>query len=159
MAAGEHHPPTPDPHELLRAFLAARGGYCPRCRYDLRGLTSDVCPECRVRLYLTVGTPDPPDGMYMSAMILNTVGIATSVFLMLFALLFAAPWGVGEGVLLLLLLAGSLAALHVGVAVALVRKRRAYWRMTRRAQGWVAAGIGSLTLLPYAFVFLLFLLG
>jgi hypothetical protein len=31
---------------LLREYLAARDAPCPRCGYNLRGLTDPVCPEC-----------------------------------------------------------------------------------------------------------------
>ncbi len=33
----------PDP---LRAYLAENDASCPRCRYNLRGVTRAICPEC-----------------------------------------------------------------------------------------------------------------
>lgn len=31
---------------LIRRTLRARRGLCPRCAYDMRGLTNAHCPEC-----------------------------------------------------------------------------------------------------------------
>jgi hypothetical protein len=35
-----------DEESHLREFLADRDELCPRCRYNLRGLTTSSCPEC-----------------------------------------------------------------------------------------------------------------
>jgi hypothetical protein len=43
----------------LTSFLAEHDAPCPNCRYNLRGLTSDICPECRQRLVLSVATANP----------------------------------------------------------------------------------------------------
>lgn len=40
--------------ELLRDFLAERDALCPQCGYNLRGLTAEVCPECRTALAVQV---------------------------------------------------------------------------------------------------------
>src|SRR4051812_17017234 len=44
----------PDPAEprdpALEIYLASRDIPCPKCGYNLRGLTSSTCPECRYRL-------------------------------------------------------------------------------------------------------------
>lgn len=32
--------------EMLRMYLAGRDRECPMCRYNVRDLTSGVCPEC-----------------------------------------------------------------------------------------------------------------
>lgn len=36
--------------EHLRAFLAERDAQCPGCAYNLRGATTDICPECGTQL-------------------------------------------------------------------------------------------------------------
>ena len=48
-----------DPHELLRSFLADRDQPCPSCGYNLRGLTTNHCPECAVPLGIGL-TVRPP---------------------------------------------------------------------------------------------------
>lgn len=43
--------------ELLLDFLRDHDAPCPVCRYNLRGLTRPVCPECKQSLAITVGAP------------------------------------------------------------------------------------------------------
>ncbi|MEO1716444.1 MAG: hypothetical protein AAFR76_04970 [Planctomycetota bacterium] len=38
--------------DQLRAYLAERDVPCPRCGYNLRGVTEPVCPECEFSLTL-----------------------------------------------------------------------------------------------------------
>lgn len=45
---------APPIHTALRDYLATHDDPCPSCGYCLRGLTTDVCPECRERLVLCV---------------------------------------------------------------------------------------------------------
>jgi hypothetical protein len=40
--------------EFLRHWLSSRSESCPLCRYNLRGLLSDRCPECGRELRLAV---------------------------------------------------------------------------------------------------------
>jgi len=43
---------------LLLEFLRSRGGKCPRCEYDLTGLTDGRCPECGCAPRLTIEATD-----------------------------------------------------------------------------------------------------
>jgi len=43
-----------DPAALLVDFLRERDQTCPRCGYNLRNLTTPVCPECEEPLVLAV---------------------------------------------------------------------------------------------------------
>ena len=47
--------PAPGIDPLLRDFLASRDAACPICRYDLRGATTNRCPECGHTLALSLG--------------------------------------------------------------------------------------------------------
>ncbi|MCH8805304.1 MAG: hypothetical protein IH986_04375 [Planctomycetes bacterium] len=74
---------TPDEHEvgiddLLVEMLRRRDVPCPVCRYNLRNLTSSVCPECGHRLTLRVGSVDPPFGALLLLLtpMLMTAGVA-----------------------------------------------------------------------------------
>lgn len=40
--------------DLLKTYLAERDVACPACGYNLRGLASEACPECRQPLRLEV---------------------------------------------------------------------------------------------------------
>lgn len=42
-------------NEQLHTFLKDRDALCPECRYNLRNLTTDRCPECGTPVTLTVG--------------------------------------------------------------------------------------------------------
>jgi len=42
------------PRNLLVEHLANNDDHCPACRYSLRGLQSDTCPECGIALVLRV---------------------------------------------------------------------------------------------------------
>jgi hypothetical protein len=61
----ETHPTTtdattpPDRSDMLRAFLAAQDIECPSCRYNVRGLRTDVCPECNQKLTLRLALTEP----------------------------------------------------------------------------------------------------
>ena len=49
-------PPAPD--LILRDYLASLDVSCPGCRYNLRGITTGVCPECNRVLHLQLAAPD-----------------------------------------------------------------------------------------------------
>ena len=58
----QHQPAAPptsprdeDEVDLLQRFVHERDVLCPRCGYNLRNLTTPVCPECREELRLCVG--------------------------------------------------------------------------------------------------------
>lgn len=51
----------------LRAFLADRDVECPRCRYNLRGLTTSICPECRTWISLGLQAREPALGLLLFA--------------------------------------------------------------------------------------------
>lgn len=48
-------PAHPEADPLLLQFLASRDAICPVCRYDLRGVTTNRCPECGHALALSLG--------------------------------------------------------------------------------------------------------
>ena len=67
------HPTSPDPAAApaaaegldLRRYLATRDLPCPGCRYNLRGLISDRCPECNQPLELQVSLAEPRVGQLL----------------------------------------------------------------------------------------------
>jgi len=47
-------PGPSDEARLVVEFLRERDAACPECGYNLRNLTSPVCPECRRELHLSI---------------------------------------------------------------------------------------------------------
>lgn len=67
--------------DSLRSFLAERDEPCPNCGYNLRGLTTDVCPECRHELVLGVRVREPRHGPYITAVVALACGAGFHAFL------------------------------------------------------------------------------
>lgn len=72
---------------MLCDYLAGRSEPCPLCRYDLRGLTSDRCPECGHALTLELveaeaNWPAYITGLVLLAMPLGFYGMITLVGLL-----------------------------------------------------------------------------
>jgi hypothetical protein len=128
--------PQPDPQTdpLLRGFLADRDAACPVCRYNLRGLTSNHCPECGAHLDLRVGSADLNLGPWLASLL--SVGLPLGfLFIMtgLFVVMSVTDGGVYREDLPIL---GCLVAGTAGYAIALailIRKRLRFWRLSR---GW-----------------------
>lgn len=55
--------------DFLQTFLANRDTPCPGCGYNLRDLTSPVCPECGDRLELRVNLAEPRLGSWLAGMV------------------------------------------------------------------------------------------
>ena len=58
--------------EFLRRYLADRDAECPGCGYNVRGLTTDICPECGQALVLSLRVREPKQ----AAMIAGLVGLS-----------------------------------------------------------------------------------
>lgn len=71
-------PDEPRDDALLVEFLRERDADCPACRYNLRNLTSNRCPECGHRLALHVTAPDVRYGPLIGliASLLAMTGVA-----------------------------------------------------------------------------------
>ncbi|HYD01916.1 MAG TPA: hypothetical protein VEB22_11880 [Phycisphaerales bacterium] len=54
------------PH--LIAFLTDRDVPCPACNYNLRGLTSDRCPECNRALVMQIRLAEPRLGAWVATL-------------------------------------------------------------------------------------------
>jgi hypothetical protein len=66
---------------MLVSFLRDRDVACPGCGYNLRGLTNDLCPECRQQLVLHVGLSEPRIGLWLAAMIGAACGAGFNIIL------------------------------------------------------------------------------
>jgi hypothetical protein len=136
--------PTVDASELAQ-WLADRDVPCPLCRYNLRGLASNRCPECGRELRLGVSVVEPFSRVWVSLLValLLPAGFGLVVIIGLLYWL-AQPGGssIGRGgwnipvgpTLVLLHVVGSVPASVVTLA-----GRRRFLRWPRRAQVGVAA--------------------
>lgn len=126
---------------LLKHFTADRDVECPRCAYNLRNAVTDVCPECGLRLELSVGIGTPDFGLLLLTL---TPAVAYCGFWGLivtglsFALLFARPGGSGGPPLFAYLLF-LLGLADLVLILALYSRRRRFIGLPRATQLAAAA--------------------
>lgn len=125
-------PSTPDPH--LLAYVAGRDVECPVCKYNLRDLPSDRCPECGQSLMLRLAQVEPRLRLWLAMLVpLLLGGGLGSLFLVL-----CIKWGLPRVGAVPVLLFG----LMFPVGLVALRSRRWFLRRTSLTQ-WslVAASI------------------
>ncbi len=84
--------PTPrSDAEILRDYLAAHDAPCPGCRYNLRGLVGDRCPECSSALCLGV-TRSRPGVMLLGVAVLGLGALGIASFFALVAIACITFW-------------------------------------------------------------------
>jgi hypothetical protein len=66
-------PDAPDPK--LIDLLADRDVPCPGCRYNLRGLTTDRCPECNQQLELEIKLAEPKLAAFITGLVCISMGL------------------------------------------------------------------------------------
>ena len=121
---------------LLAEYLADRNVLCPLCGYNLRGLTSERCPECGESLRLQVGLLEPRLGAYIALLTADCLGFGASAFFVIFALALGAPpnwWA--EPAALLLLAQFSVTGI---LLVVILASRRRFRRASTSAQRLLA---------------------
>lgn len=68
---------------LLLDFLEFNDAPCPVCGYNVRQLTSPICPECRHRLQLTVGASDVTLRWFLASIVPGMFSGIAAIFLMI----------------------------------------------------------------------------
>jgi hypothetical protein len=98
---------------LLAGFLSTRDVKCPLCGYNLRGLTSERCPECGEVLRLQVGGATRYTRCYIALLIACGLGLGASGLILAAALIHAPAvwWNDSVVWLLVVLFLGSGGAL------------------------------------------------
>jgi hypothetical protein len=122
--------------ELLQAYLADQDVPCPGCGYNLRGLTSGVCPECRHQLLLRVDLAEPAIGALIAALAPLLIMAGASALLVVFVVVISTidsppPRGIALAVLwtpLVFVVSFGAAAWRLGQ-----RKARQRFRLLSRA--------------------------
>lgn len=131
----------------LRAFLADRDVPCPGCGYNLRGLTTERCPECAERLALRVAAHVPWSRGFIAGVIGLASGAGFSGLLVVYALIRMAQTGRGSpprGFLLIVLLGATIQSLLLTV---LLNSKASFRTMSPLKRGWLVAGCWALTLI------------
>ncbi len=83
----ETHPTTTDAPtqpanaDILRAFLADQDVECPSCRYNVRGLRTDVCPECNQKLTLRLALAEPRMAGFVAGLVGLSMGLGVHAML------------------------------------------------------------------------------
>lgn len=130
----------PDDRALLD-WLAAHDDPCPACGYSLRGLGDPVCPECSMRLRLTVGAPGLRLGPWVAGIIAPALALGFDGVMSL-VLIWALVTSPGVGVFLVVITGVFilLGAASAAVMLAVIRSRRRWLRRRPAAQiRWAAA--------------------
>lgn len=71
---------------MLVTYLRDREEPCPACRYNLRGLTGEACPECGEPLRLRVGLVNPKLAAYFTLLCAAACGAGGSGLMLLLVL-------------------------------------------------------------------------
>jgi len=132
---------VPDP--LLTEFLEANDAACPVCGYGLRGLRTDLCPECGVPIRLGVHTPDTRLASWITAVV--TLSMTTGFFTVMLLLVLIGSlfntWGGGPPWSQFWpIVVGS--PLGLASVATLVASRRRF-RKAPAATRWAINGIGN----------------
>ena len=102
---------SPFDHELLRQFLRGRDVTCPGCRYNLRDLTGDRCPECGQEVVLQLRLAEPRQAALLTGLVGLSAGAGLNGLLLVywailqFYMAFRSPdnsflWTIGIGFLI-----------------------------------------------------------
>lgn len=83
---------NPPPQRFITLYLSDRDACCPVCRYNLRGNTSDRCPECDWKIALRLSNSRAAERLRTLAILSCThvaiTGITAIVFLVVFVSMF-----------------------------------------------------------------------
>lgn len=61
--------------EMLKLYLADRDVPCPGCKYNLRGLRDERCPECNSDLAIAVGLVEPKQAAFLAGAVALGAGV------------------------------------------------------------------------------------
>ncbi len=140
----------------LLEFLRGRDVPCPLCRYNLRDLTQQRCPECRHELLLTVGVTRPRClGFLLAVTPCTFSGIAAGLLLIPMIVQPLSGGGPPQPQIFALDALGWLSALG---GLVLVRYRFAVLLQTPKRQRICAAAVWGINVLALLAWFLTFLI-
>jgi hypothetical protein len=137
----QHETSGNDDRDILARWLSGRDERCPICKYSLRDLSSNACPECGSVLTLRVWSSDLNMVPWLVAVVTvaSIFGIAVFGLIVSFTALRDPELPPAARFAVVGFFAGF-AALFGFVLLRLVRRRHHFLRQSRRRQ-WMIAGI------------------
>lgn len=137
-------PTVSDDQAALLDFLRERDVPCPVCKYNLRALTSDRCPECGRTLKLAVGTIEQRLGAYIVTLVCSLLPGGPGVLFAIIVIDSGFPSTAdSEFASIMAIGIGSWVAMALALAAILLRRR--ILRMSPPGQ-WLLAGVAALNL-------------
>jgi hypothetical protein len=118
---------------LLERYLADRDIVCPGCAYNLRGLTSDRCPECGDRLELSLRLVEPKQAPLIAGLVGLSAGAGLGGLLLIYGAIVSwmlRPNAPGWGRFFWVNAIGC--AVHLIALLVWIR----YWHPIRRMNPW-----------------------
>jgi len=129
---------------ILTQYLANNDAPCPRCRYNLRNLTTNQCPECGLELALQVKGTQPIVKWWIVTLLAHTIPVGFHLFLFSAVIIHQfSIWATWDDEMLIPLI---FAPFTVIIISALVWKRRLFLLLNPKLQ--CTAAIASLILQP-----------
>lgn len=113
---------------MLAEYLANRDEACPGCKYNLRGLVGDRCPECNQQLVLRIALTEPRLGGFLAALVGLSIGAGFNGLLTVYGLIVFESRGSSPGPFLQI--TGIGAAVFCVAIFFLLRRRNAFRRMS-----------------------------
>ena len=141
------------PDRELLAWLAGRDVSCPACRYNLRGLRVDRCPECGIAFELGLKASTPGFKAWVISLIATSMGVGISLMFIFFAFLSIIVVGM---LLTAERIIGAVSALNFIAGfvylVMLVRQRARIWQRPTRELAFHLAASVVIALVPLVMV-------
>jgi hypothetical protein len=133
---------------MLRQFLAGRDAPCPACSYNLRGLTTDRCPECNQPLTLQVALTEPKLASFVAGIVGLSCGPGFCAVVLVWAIINAT---VGRGGPsdrdFVPLVCG---VLYGAVTIPVWNARRRHFLAASAQSRWALVGVAGLAGLAFA---------
>jgi hypothetical protein len=145
---------TTDDQVMLVTWLSTHDARCPACKYNLRNLTQARCPECGLRISLSIVANEPHLRLWIATTILLCTDAGLGIFVLMYLIrtfldnLDVLHPELSEGVMELFFLA------TIPFATACLLLRRRFTRLKRSIQLSLLAITALMTLLEVVTLFI-----
>lgn len=144
---GTNESQTPSDAVQLATYLATHDIRCPVCKYDLRLIESDRCPECGASLQLRVGSSDLRLKYWITVLLAFTIplGFFGVVSIMAASYWLSDDFNSDEDRYVFVISAVFTATVS-SIVLLLIRVRRWFWRLSpirQRMLGLISLMLGG----------------